>query len=74
VAADDYIQHILQERKTTVSKLYDLLNAFVEKLALWRMHITNDIFIMFDGLTSLNIWSKWFDKFLHWMSQIICAA
>jgi len=44
----------MQGRKTAVLNLYDLLNAFMEKLVLWRVHIMNNKFVMFSRFTSIN--------------------
>jgi len=45
----------MQRRKTSVLKLYDSHNAFMERLALWRVHGRNDTFVIFDRLSSVYI-------------------
>ena len=37
-----------QGSKITIINLYDSLNAFVEKLELWKMHVIKEIFVMFN--------------------------
>ena len=44
----------MQRSKTTIINLYNSLNAFVEKLELWKMHVMKDVFVMFDRLSSVN--------------------
>ena len=44
----------MQGSKTTIINLYDSLNAFVEKLELWKMHVMKDVFVMFDRLSSVT--------------------
>ena len=36
-----------------IINLYDSLNAFVEKLELWKMHVMKDVFVMFDRLSAV---------------------
>ena len=36
----------MQESNTTIINLYDSLNAFVEKLELWKMHVMKDVFVV----------------------------
>ena len=43
----------MQGSKITIINLYDSLNAFVEKLELWKMYVMKDIFVMFDRLSSV---------------------
>lgn len=43
----------MQGSKTTIINLYDSINAFMEKLALWKMHTKDSVFIMFDRLPSV---------------------
>ena len=44
----------MQGGKTKMINLYDSLNAFVDKLALWKMHVMKDVFVMFDRLSALT--------------------
>ena len=44
----------MQGSKTTIINLNDSLNAFVEKLQLWKMHVMKDVFAMFDRLSSVT--------------------
>ena len=44
----------MQGGKTNMINLYDSLNAFVDKLALWKMHVMKDVFVMFDRLSALT--------------------
>ena len=44
----------MQGSKTTIINLYDSLNAFVDKLDLWKMHVIKDVFVMFDRLSSVT--------------------
>ena len=44
----------MQGSKTTIINLNDSLNAFVEKLELWKMNVMKDVFIMFDRLSSVT--------------------
>ena len=44
----------MQGSKTTITNLYDSLNAFVEKLKLWKMHVMKDVFVMLDRLSSVT--------------------
>ena len=44
----------MQGSKTTIINLNDSLNAFVEKLQLWKMHVMKDVFAMFNRLSSVT--------------------
>ena len=42
-----------QRGKTNMINFHDSLNAFVDKLALRKMHVMKDVFVMFDRLSAL---------------------
>ena len=44
----------MKESNTTIINLYDSLNAFMEKLDLWKMHVMKNVFVMFDRLSSVT--------------------